>query len=81
MSIMEFPSTSTMTPPPARSTKTGIAIPSEAETALARRAINSLDFGPGISVRKWRTCGRLLPVRRVPSSSALMRVRIEQVSI
>ncbi|CAB4907272.1 unannotated protein [freshwater metagenome] len=37
ISIMEFPSTSTMIPPPARSTITGIAIPRADETASARR--------------------------------------------
>ena len=48
--MMEFPSTSTITPPPAFSTTTGIAMPSAADTASERRLINSWDFGPGIEV-------------------------------
>ena len=39
--MIEFPSTSTITPPPAFSTTTGIAIPSDAETASFLRLIIS----------------------------------------
>ena len=55
-SIIEFPSISTITPPPALSTTTGIAIPREEETASARRLIIASDFGPGIAVTTRRSC-------------------------
>ena len=42
----------------ARSMMTGIAIPSPAGTASVRRLIAADDLGPGISVAKWRDCGR-----------------------
>ena len=59
---MELPSTSTITPPPAFSTTTGIAIPSAAETASERLLINSWDFGPGIAVTSFLSCGICGPV-------------------
>jgi hypothetical protein len=47
-SISELPSTSTSTPPPARSTKTGSAVPTPGGTAAVRRAISPLrDVGAG----------------------------------
>ena len=53
-SISELPSTSTSTPPPARSTKTGSAVPTPAGTADVRRAISSIERGPGMSVTRCR---------------------------
>ena len=46
-SISELPSTSTMTPPPARSTKTGSVVPTPRATAAPRRANSSVERGPG----------------------------------
>ena len=59
---MELPSTSTMTPPPAFSTTIGNDIPSPAETAALRRSISACDFGPGIAVTNFRSCGICGPV-------------------
>src|SRR3954468_6233826 len=56
-SMRELPSTSTTTPPPARSTKTGRVVPTPADTVAARRASSSRDRGPGISVTRRRSCG------------------------
>ena len=53
-SKIEFPSTSTMIEPSARSINTGNAVPREADTASALRFINSADFGPGIAVIRLR---------------------------
>ena len=60
-SIMEFPSISTMIPPPAFSTTTGIAIPNDDETASDLRLIIASDFGPGIEVTIRLVCGILGP--------------------
>src|SRR5690349_8269969 len=57
-SISELPSTSTRTPPPARSTKTGNAVLTPAETTELRRANSSRERGPGSSVTIRRSCGR-----------------------
>jgi len=57
ISMMEFPSISTITPPPAFSTTTGMAIPRAAETASLLRLMTSCDFGPGIAVTTLRSCG------------------------
>ena len=59
---MELPSTSTMIPPPAFSTRTGNDIPSPADTAALRRSINACDFGPGIAVTNFLSCGICGPV-------------------
>ena len=56
--MSELPSTSTITPPPARSTKTGSVVPTPRATAAVRRAISSGDFGPGIAVTRRRSWGR-----------------------
>src|SRR4051812_21932322 len=56
-SISELPSTSTSTPPPARSTNTGSVVLTPADTVAARRAESSRDRGPGISVTSRRCCG------------------------
>jgi hypothetical protein len=69
-SISELPSASTSTPPPARSMKTGSAVPTPGGTAAVRRAISSCDFGPGIAVTSRRRCGG----RSVPGRSAPGRV-------
>ena len=42
----------------ARLTITGSAVPSPPETASLRRCIAAVESGPGISVAKWRDCGR-----------------------
>ncbi len=60
-SISELPSTSTSTPPPARSMKTGSVVPRPADTAALRRAKSACDFGPGIEVARRRSCGRAGP--------------------
>ena len=60
--MMELPSISTITPPPAFSTITGMAIPSAVDTASLRRCIKAWDFGPGIAVTNLRTCGIFGPV-------------------
>jgi hypothetical protein len=54
-SISELPSTSTITPPPARSTKTGTVPPTAEETAAVRRAMSARERGPGISVTSRRS--------------------------
>src|SRR3954449_2527522 len=56
-SMSELPSTSTSTPPPARSTNTGRVLPTPADTVAARRAASSRERGPGISVTSRRSCG------------------------
>src|SRR3954468_4784541 len=56
-SIKEFPSTSTSTPPPARSMNTGSVVLTPADTAAARRAASSRERGPGISVTSRRSWG------------------------
>src|SRR4051812_20432398 len=57
-SISELPSTSTSTPPPARSTNSGTVVPTAEDTAAVRRAMSSRDRGPGSSVTSRRSCGR-----------------------
>ena len=59
--MMELPSTSITTPPPAFSTTTGTAIPRPAETASLLRETNSWDLGPGIDVTSFRSCGMCGP--------------------
>src|SRR3954465_5291311 len=56
-SIKEFPSTSTSTPPPARSMNTGSVVLTPADTAAARRAASAGEGGPGISVTSRRSWG------------------------
>src|SRR4051795_8583024 len=56
-SISELPSTSTSTPPPARSTNSGTVVPTAEDTAAVRRARSSRDRGPGSSVTSRRSCG------------------------
>src|SRR4051794_29611899 len=56
-SISELPSTSTRTPPPARSTNSGTVVPTAEDTAAVRRAMSSRDRGPGSSVTSRRSCG------------------------
>src|SRR3954452_10967380 len=55
-SISWLPSTSTMIPPPARSTYTGNVVPTPEDTAAFLRACNSTDRGPGIAVASTRFC-------------------------
>ncbi len=55
-SMSELPSTSTRTPPPARSMNTGKAFPTPADTAAWRRANSSRERGPGSSVTIRRSC-------------------------
>ena len=57
-SISELPSTSTSTPPPARSMKTGNIALTPADTAACRRANSSLERGPGSSVTRRRSWTR-----------------------
>ena len=57
-SISELPSTSTSTPPPARSMNTGSVVPTPAATAVARRANSSCERGPGIAVTRVRCWAR-----------------------
>ena len=68
-SISELPSASTTTPPPARVTKTGSAVPMPGGTAACLRASSSCDFGPGISVTRRRSCGQVLMARRYAGRS------------
>ena len=56
--MMRLPSISSMIASCARLTITGIAVPSPPDTASLRRCIAAVDSGPGISVAKWRDCGR-----------------------
>ena len=56
-SISELPSTSTTTPPPARSTNTGMVEPMPRATAAPRRAATSWERGPGIAVTRRRSWG------------------------
>ena len=56
-SMIRFPSISSMIASCARETMIGIAVPSPPATASLRRCIAAVDFGPGISVAKWRDCG------------------------
>src|SRR5687768_4982557 len=56
-SISELPSTSTITPPPARSTKTGSVVPTPRATAAPRRANSSVERGPGMAVTRRRSWG------------------------
>ena len=42
----------------ARLTITGSAVPSPPDTASLRRCIAAVESGPGISVARWRDCGR-----------------------
>ena len=59
-SISELPSTSTSTPPPARSTNTGRTVPTPRATTAWRRSSSARDLGPGISVtrrRCWSSVG------------------------
>src|SRR3954471_19754247 len=72
-SMKELPSTSTITPPPARSTNTGSVVPTPADTVAARRAINSRERGPGTSVtsrRSW-TGDAVSASRSVTESSSV----------
>ena len=69
-SMNELPSTSTTTPPPAAAAYTGMTLPTPAETAAERRAASSRERGPGTSVTRRRTCGRVGP----PSSAAVVAV-------
>src|SRR4051794_2817443 len=55
-SISELPSTSTSTPPPARSTNSGTVVPTADETAAVRRAMRSSDRGPSSDVTSRRSC-------------------------
>jgi hypothetical protein len=57
-SISELPSTSTRTPPPARSMNTGNAVLTPPDTVSLRRANSSRERGPGSSVTIRRSCGR-----------------------
>lgn len=56
-SIRLLPSTSSITPPPARVTNTGSVEPTPCATAATRRACSSCDFGPGMAVTTRRSCG------------------------
>src|SRR3954469_4048060 len=56
-SMSELPSTSTIKPPPARSTNSGTVVPTADETAAVRRAMSSRERGPGSSVTSRRCCG------------------------
>src|SRR3954453_13762465 len=56
-SMKLLPSTSTTTPPPARSTYTGSDEPTPADTAAERRACSACERGPGIAVLTMRCCG------------------------
>src|SRR5215207_2654425 len=67
-SMSELPSTSTTTPPPARSTKTGSVPPTPADTAAVRRSISARERGPGISVTSRRSCASAV----VPLSTSVM---------
>src|SRR6185312_10207308 len=69
-SMNELPSTSTTTPPPAAAAYTGMTLPTPAETAAERRAASSRERGPGTSVTRRRTCGRVGP----PSWAAVVAV-------
>jgi uncharacterized protein len=55
-SIKLLPSTSTTTPPPAATAKTGIVVPTPRATALVFRAMSSSERGPGIAVFRMRCC-------------------------
>ena len=55
-SIRLLPSTSTTTPPPASTAKTGIVVPMPLATAPVFRAISSSERGPGIAVFRMRCC-------------------------
>src|SRR3954470_19800808 len=59
-SISWLPSTSTMIPPPARSTYTGNVVPTPDDTAAFLRACNSTDRGPGIAVASTRFCSTVM---------------------
>ena len=61
-SISELPSTSTSTPPPARSMNTGNVVPTPAETAALRAAKSSRERGPGNSVTIRRSCGNSVAI-------------------
>src|SRR5687768_8106484 len=70
-SMNELPSTSTSTPPPARSTKTGIIPLTAEETALCRRCIRARERGPGTSVTRRRSCsGNCAPVRTLLTAAS-----------
>ncbi len=70
-SISELPSTSSMTPPPARVVNTGSTEPTPPATAVRRRAWSSSDLGPGIAVTTRRSWGRAAP----PDSSVMKSSR------
>ena len=62
-SMNELPSTSTTTPPPAADAYTGMMLPTAPDTAAERRAASSRERGPGTSVTRRRTWGRVGPPR------------------
>ena len=64
-SISELPSASTSTPPPAASMNTGSVVPTPSATAAFLRASSSIERGPGTSVTRRRTWGRVGPPARV----------------
>src|SRR5438034_2218026 len=56
-SISRLPSTSSMIEPEARAVTVGWTLTAAWGTAAFRRSNHSRDFGPGISVRTFRSCG------------------------
>ena len=72
-SISELPSASMMTPPPAASTNTGSVVPTPSATAAFLRASSSVERGPGMSVTRRRSWGRVGPPARVCDIAWVMR--------
>ena len=72
-SMRELPSTSSITPPPARTAKTGRTLPTPLATVAVLRASSSCDFGPGIAVTTRRSWGR-----EGPPDSSVMRCSREE---
>ena len=64
-SMNRLPSTSSMMPPEARATNTGMVTPTPRETAATRRLPSAVETGPGIAVTSLRLCST------VPSSMVL----------
>ena len=65
-SIRELPSTSTSTPPPAASTKTGSVVPTPSATCGRGGRTSPASAGPGIAVTRRRSCGSSGPPVEVP---------------
>ena len=59
-SMNRLPSTSSMMPPAARATNTGMVTPTPRDTAATRRFDSSVDTGPGIAVTSLRLCSTVL---------------------